>query len=287
MSMPIVSNTNILNLLNALLMMQICSFSIAVDAEGLGYLRKQQERSLKYGNYKASKNHKASKNVGPWYRTADTSSITMNSSENGGYWSGKAPESSENVGHWLRKGSKNGGYWSGVVPTYSTTQPPQPATIHPLSIEAFAAKCPYQSNALDGCILGSGGGDDGILLCKTCVVAVAHFSSPTIQNLNSCSDPNVNGGWCGGCYEDAASYYNCGTGSYFGNVDFETSGGVQTATPVSPPRIAPKSFCPTSTPVSGESCDTGDYDYLECYYPNLKCTCRHDHPFYLCVDYSP
>ena len=178
-----------------------------------------------------------------------------------------------------------------------------PAPEYPLSIEAFNRKCPNQSNVLDLCVARAGGSLAYQSLCKTCVIAIAHFSSPTINALNSCSNPNINGGYCRECYEDVKNYYNCGTDSSLGagttpepddDDGFDASsnsgvtggsGGSGDVFPVGT-YAPPETHCPLYAPESGDACSVPGYDYLECYFPRLKCTCRNDSPFYLCVEYE-
>jgi hypothetical protein len=132
--------------------------------------------------------------------------------------------------------------------------------------------------------------------------------SVDLAGLNSCAKPQVNGGLCKSCYEGVKDYYNCGTGKSLGvtstttttttttttagsSSGIVTGGGTNTSTSTGTTTAAlitgyaPVDVCPNLAPVSGDSCVTKNYEFLQCFYPSLKCTCRHDSPAYLCIEH--
>lgn len=152
---------------------------------------------------------------------------------------------------------------------------------------------------LDSCVSNAGGTS---IRCMNCLYAMSNLGSATPEGLRSCSNPNISGGMCSECYTDAQNFYNCATGSSFGvviTVDADsntavvgTGGVVVSGEPVvTAGQYGPTSLCPSPeagelVPQSGDMCYTGDYDFLECFYTGLKCTCRNDYTTWLCVEYE-
>jgi len=204
-----------------------------------------------------------------------------------------------------KKGSKGSGGSSGQSSQTSTTTTAaipttivQPA-VNPNSVQGFRNTCPNKANDLDSCVSNAGGTS---LRCMTCLYAISNLGSATPEGLRSCSNPNISSGMCSECYTDAQNFYNCATGSSFGvviTVDADsntavvgTGGVVVSGEPVvTAGQYGPTSLCPSPTagelvPQSGDMCYTGDYDFLECFYTGLKCTCRNDYTTWLCVEYE-
>jgi hypothetical protein len=190
----------------------------------------------------------------------------------------------------------NGGIMSGVsggslstgVTATGISVVVKPVVVNPISVEGFGQKCPNEANALDTCV-GLAGGE--VTLCKTCIVGLAGMLSVDLAGLNSCAKPQVNGGLCKSCYEGVKDYYNCGTGKSLGvtstttttttttttagsSSGIVTGGGTNTSTSTGTTTAAlitgyaPVDVCPNLAPVSGDSCVTKNYEFLQCFYPS-------------------
>lgn len=194
------------------------------------------------------------------------------------------------------KSTKNNSGGTPTNPNNFVQPSPTPAPVaNPISIEAFDTKCPVYSSTLDACVSNAGGTDVDKETCKICILGIANLHVTNLAGLNSCSKSAVNGGVCKGCFLPAKNYFNCGTGK---NLGMETTDEPVTGTPnsvtvvgeeevivfVDKPLYAPTEVCPLEEPSSGEDCSTDGYDFMECFYPTSKCTCRKDDPVFLCLD---
>jgi hypothetical protein len=149
-------------------------------------------------------------------------------------------------------------------------------------MDSFDKKCPSQESTLSSCVAQRGGDGTTESICKKCILGVASFSSATIYTLDSCSNPEVNGGACKECYEEAESYYNCGTGK---TLQRKLGAEDNTITHSEPTGFfAPTSLCPIDAPSSNASCNIDGYDYLECYYSHMICACSNSNPFFTCEE---
>lgn len=183
---------------------------------------------------------------------------------------------------------------TGTNASTNTFVQPTPATLPP--VLSFALTCPTQYQTVKSCVMNNGGSSEE---CDQCVLGLSTLKSVTIAGLNSCSNPNIGGGRCKGCYDQVRELFNCGAGTSFGVVTTDTNvtgttntvtgstNSVEvtdetTSTPPPPPEpsgFAPITQCPFEPiPVSGDACTVRDgFAFLECFYPNrLKCTCRAD-----------
>lgn len=184
--------------------------------------------------------------------------------------------------------SSKGGSSTTFPPDASIPPTSAPKVVNPLSIKGFDLKCPTQAGALEGCLALHDGNQD---VCKLCVIGLASLNSD-ITGLKSCSNINFNGGVCKQCEDETQNYYNCGADKSLGEIADSSS---PTPTPTDPSAATfsksgygPEEVCPDTTPVSGDSCDMQDYEYLRCPYSDgtIICTCRHDQQLYLCNAYD-
>lgn len=184
--------------------------------------------------------------------------------------------------------SSKGGSSTTLPPGASIPPTSPPKVVNPLSIKGFDLKCPTQAGALEGCLALHDGNQD---VCKLCVIGLASLNAD-ITGLKSCSNINFNGGVCKQCEDETQNYYNCGADKSLGEIADSSS---PTPTPTDPSAAtfsksgyALEEVCPDSTPVSGDSCDMQDYEYLRCPYSDgsIICTCRHDQQLYLCNAYD-
>lgn len=198
------------------------------------------------------------------------------------------PQQQNNRSLKSSKSSKGGS--STTLPPDASIPPTSPPVVNPLSIKGFDLKCPTQAGALEGCLALHDGNQD---VCKLCVIGLASLNSD-ITGLKSCSNINFNGGVCKQCEDETQNYYNCGADKSLGEIADSSS---PTPTPTDPSAAtfsksgyALEEVCPDSKPVSGDSCDMQDYEYLRCPYSDGSiitiCTCRHDQQLYLCNAYD-
>jgi len=227
--------------------------------------------------------------------------------------------SNKNVGKhggFLKPSGGSGGTTTTTTSTTTTsTIPTTPVLIKPAvvlnakSVAGFAAKCPTETSDLDRCVGIMGGTETEKEICFQCVVGLANMKSVDIYGLNSCSNPEVMGGRCKGCYEEVVDYYNCGketnlslnptgvvdskpvtttttttTGSSSGGLTNTVDVTLELNSQTSKGLYAPISYCPDTMPKSGDACSTEGYDFLECMFEDEVCTCRFDSPYFLCID---
>jgi len=203
----------------------------------------------------------------------------------------------------IKSKSSKSGYYSQtteVVAGPSNVVYNPPVVENANSVARFGQNCPSQEDVLSRCVKRNLGTDVDIESCKMCLVGISNMQEEVTRlNVNSCSNVNINGGLCKECYGPALDYYNCGADTdILADIDVNanaavvsggggsTTGGSTTVIMPASGSYAPASVCPTETQKSGTQCDTQGFDYLKCFYPQLKCTCRQDSPLFLCNSYD-
>jgi len=200
-------------------------------------------------------------------------------------------------------GKKTKGGLSNFVQTITTavtnTFSP-PLITNAVDTSSWGVRCPQQENALNSCVLTSGGSDDDMFQCQLCMKGQANLKTVTRLGLNSCSNPKI-GGYCQECYDEVQNLFECGSGELLGGGGPSTGadettgviaepnssgGGESPPAPVNTMELyASQTRCPTTEPESGVECNTFGSKYLECIYPRgVKCTCRFDTLTFMCYE---